>query len=207
MCEPATIAMVTIAAASAAMSIQSQTQQQQASKELQKRAINENQRVTDANRKGATEAYISQVRQEQLGKQQEAETIALKRDEYHTDAMKAQATARVAAADAGVDGQSLDMLYYDFNHQEAMFMGKLLVNQQFAEQNRTDRETGYGTQFEQRWNSVAPYQPGPIAPVDYISPILGIASSGLNAHIAGKRGESRGTRAAGGGPTYYSGDE
>jgi hypothetical protein len=54
---------------------------------------------------------------------------------------------------------------------------------------------------------VAPYQPGPIAPVDYISPILGIASSGLNAYTANKRGESRGTKAAGGGTTYYSGDE
>jgi hypothetical protein len=174
---------------------------------MQKRAMSENQRVMNANRNYATEAYISQVRQENLGKQQEAEVLATKRDEYHTDAMQSQATARVAAADAGVGGQSLDMLQFDFNRQEAMFMGKLLVNQQFAEQNRDERETGYGTQFEQRWNSVAPYQPGPIAPVDYISPILGIASSGLNAHIATKRGESKGIKAAGGVGTYYSGDE
>ncbi len=188
----------TLAAASAAMSINSQQQQQQTSKEMQKRAIAENQRVIDANRKGATEAYIAQVRQEQLGKQQEAETLALKRDEYHTDAMKASATTRVAAADSGVGGQSLDMLQYDFNRQEAMFMGKLLVNQQFAEQSRTERVTGYGSQFEQRYNSVAPYQPGPIAPVDFISPILGIAGAGVRTYGLRTLGGNAGTKSAGG---------
>lgn len=202
MCEPVSIAMISVAAASAAMSIHGQTQQQQMSKEMQKRQMNENARLMAANRKHSTEAYISQVRQENLGKQQEQEVLALKRDEYATDAMKAQATARVAAADAGVGGLSLEGLLGDFNRQEAMFMGRLLTNQHYAEQNREERITGYGDQFGQRYNSIAPYQPGPIAPVDYISPILGIASSGLNTYASSKRGKVDGVKAAGG-KTYY----
>jgi hypothetical protein len=207
MCDPVslTVASVALAAGSAGLSIHGQ-QQQQMTKEGQKRQMSENERVMAANRKQATEAFISQVRQENLGKQQEQETLALKRDEYSTDAMQAQATARVAAADAGVGGQSLEMLLGDFNRQEAMFMGKLLTNQQFAEQNREERITGYGDQFENRYNSVAPYQPGPVAPVDFISPILGIASSGLNTYTSARRGTNEGRKAAGD-KTYYSGEE
>ena len=111
--------------------------------------------------------------------------------------MKAQATARVAAADAGVGGQSLESLLGDFNRQESMFMGKLLMNQHLAEQNRSERLTGYEDQFDARYNSVAPFIPGPVANVDYISPILGIAKAGVEGYVVQKRGIRAGRKAAG----------
>lgn len=210
MCDPVslTVASISIAAASAGMQIQAQSDQKQSAKETQKRQMAENARIMAANRKHATEAFISQVRQENLGKQQEAEVLAVKRDEYATDAMKAQATARVAAADAGVGGQSLESLLGDFNRQEAMYMGKLLTNQHLAQQSRDERLTGYEDQFEQRYNSVAPFVPGPVANVDYISPILGIAKAGVEGYVVQRRGIRAGRKAAGdSGGGGWSGEE
>ncbi len=41
-----------------------------------------------------------------------------------------------------------------------MFMGRLIENQQFAQQNRSERITGYKDQYTNRSNSIKPFQAG-----------------------------------------------
>jgi hypothetical protein len=178
MCNPAA-AMIGISAVQGGMSIMGQQQKQKqdiAYEQAQAEARN-NQIVQ--NRSMATDAYIQQITAENLMKAQEDQSNAEKGKDLAIQTLQAKGTAKAAAADAGVDGASLDSLLFDFNRQESMMLGRIDLNQQFSDQARASREVGYGNVFQQRVTQLQPYRPSPVAAVDYLTPILSIGKTGM----------------------------
>jgi hypothetical protein len=181
MCNPAA-AMIGLSVAQGGMSIMGQQQRQRAEIEYQQANAEARNNQIVQNRSMATQSYIQQVTAENLMKAQEEQANAEKGKDLAIQKMQAVGTAKAAAADAGVDGASLDNLLNDFNRQESMMLGRLDLNQQFSDQARTSREAGYGNTWKQRVTSIQPYQPSPVAAVDYLSPILSIGKSGLETY-------------------------
>ena len=65
--------------------------------------------------------YLNEVSSLRTQQAQEAEAIAQKLQANKTKAMKAQATARLAALEAGVAGISVDALKQDLTRKEALY--------------------------------------------------------------------------------------
>jgi hypothetical protein len=185
MCEPASLAMVALSVGQAGMSIMGQQQNQKAQIAYQQAQAKARNEQIVQNRTMATDAYLQQLNAENLMKSQEEQANAEKGQDIAIATMQAKGTAKAAAADAGVGGASLDNLLFDFNRQESMMLGRLDLNQQFSDQARTSRVTGYGNTFKQRVTSIQPFQPSAVANVDYLSPILGIGKAGFTAAQAG----------------------
>lgn len=185
MCDPVTMT-IGMSAASAGMSIMGQQQQQKAQIEYQQAQAKARNEQIVQNRTMATNAFLHQLQSEDLMKAQEEQANAEKGHDLSIATMKAQGTAKAAAADAGVGGASLGLLLDDFNRQESMMLGRLDLNQQFSEQARVSREAGYGNTWQQRVTSIQPFNPSPVAQVDYFTPILGIGKDSLK--VADKAG-------------------
>lgn len=185
MCEPASMAMVALSVGQAGMSIMGQKQKQKAEIEYQQAQAEARNTQIIQNRSMATNAFLHQLQAENMMRSQEEQAMAEKGHDLSIARMQAQGTAKAAAADSGVGGASLDALLDDFNRQESMMLGRLDLNQQFSEQARTSRVAGYGHTFTQRVTSIQPFNPSPVANVDYLSPILGIGKAGFSAASAG----------------------
>jgi hypothetical protein len=179
MCEPLALATIGMSVASSGMSIMGQQQQRKAQIQYQQAQAQARNEQIIQNRTMATESYIQQITSEHLMKSQEEQALAEKGKDLAIQTMQAQGTAKAAAADAGVGGASLDNLLFDFNRQESMMLGRLDLNQQFSDQARTSRQVGYGNTWKNRVTSIQPFQPSPVAQVDYLTPILGMGQRGL----------------------------
>jgi hypothetical protein len=186
MCEPLSLATIGLSVGQAGMSIVGQQQQRKAQIEYQQAQAEARNEQIIQNRTMATNAFLHQLEAENMMRSQEEQALAEKGHDLSIATMQAKGTAKAAAADAGVGGASLDHLLDDFNRQESMMLGRLELNQQFSEQARVSRETGYGNTWKQRVTSIQPFNPSPVAQVDYLSPILGIGTAGLK--VADKNG-------------------
>jgi hypothetical protein len=186
MCEPLSIATIGMSAMSAGMNIMGQQQNQKAQIAYQQAQAEARNEQIIQNRTMATEAFVQQMNAENLMQAQEEQAVAEKGQDIAIKTMEAQGTAKAAAADAGVDGASLDNLLFDFNRQEAMLLGRLDLNQQFSDQARTSRVAGYGNTLKNRVTSIQPFQASPVAQVDYLTPILGMGKDSLK--VADKAG-------------------
>lgn len=181
MCEPTSI-LAAVSVAQAGLSIVGQQQQHKAQVQYQIAEAEARNEQILSNRTMASHAYIQQLTQENLAKSQEDQSNAEQAKDLAIQRMKAQGTAKAEAADAGVDGQSLGGLIFDFERQESMVLGRLDLNQQFRDQARVGRAQGYGLQLEQRSSQIPAYRPSPVAGVDYLTPILGIAKTGADVY-------------------------
>jgi len=173
-----------VAAASAATSIAGQVQQQSAQKSYQKNLANASQDQVIETRKRATEDYLRNVRLEQLQSTQEHEAVVEKSGDIAQQTRATSATAVASAAERGVSGRSIDQVIQSYHFQQDTEIGRLRANQTQKDMQHNEQIKGMATQFDQRATSVKPYIPSAVAPVDYFSPILGIASAGMNTGAA-----------------------
>lgn len=173
--------MVAVTAASAALSIHGQMQNQSSQVKFQTSQMDANDKQMRSNRDLATRAYLDQANAANLNLSESREAVAAKNFDQSRKAMEAKGTAIAAAAEAGVYGVSLTGLLEDFDRQEAMFTHRNEMNL-ISKQQQTSRVVqAYQYEAEGRRQSIQPYQPAPVAPVDYAGPLLQVAQSGIQA--------------------------
>lgn len=187
MCEPVTImtgAALLTSAVSAGLSIQGQTQQRAAQVGYQNRQVEANRAQMRENRDLATKAYLDQALAIQANLAETREATAAQN--YDTSVKRQQAEGRTiaAAAEGGVEGLSLHALLADFHKQEDMFLTRNEQNLIFRQQQASRETQGLQNQASSRIAQIKPVVPGPIAPVDYFSPILGIANNTTQTYLS-----------------------
>lgn len=127
------------------------------------------------NRARATKDYLRDVRLEQLQSEQENQAVQEKAGGFARNTLEAKGTAVASAAERGVSGRSLDIILADFDFQQNQEVGRLRINQQMKDQQHKENAGGYGDQFTARVTAVKPYIPRTQPPVDYFTPIFGLA--------------------------------
>jgi hypothetical protein len=185
MCDPVSIGIVAvgIAAASAGLSVYGQQQQQKAQVSYQNRLQAANQQQMEQNRDLATRAYLDQANAAHASLSQSREAAAAANFDDKRETMQARSRAVAEAADAGVYGGSLDALLSDFDRHEAMFANRNATNLLYKQQQAAAAVKGYHSEATARTNGIQPFQPGPVAPVDYLGPALQVVQSGTNTYF------------------------
>lgn len=211
MCEPVTImatAAVVASAASAGLGIQGQIQQRKAQVEYQNRLTEANAKQMQENRDLATEAYLNQATAANRQLAESREAAASANFDRSRQAIEARGQVLVSGAEAGVYGVSLNDLLADFHRQEDMFRGRNEQNLLFRQQQTAAQVRGYQSEAFARALAVKPYQPSPIAPVDYFGPALQVVKDAGTTGMRLQGGAAKGVgKAGGGGGPYYSWDE
>ncbi|MEK6803929.1 MAG: hypothetical protein AABZ34_14865 [Nitrospirota bacterium] len=185
MCEPLTLTAVStgIAAMGAGASIYGQTQQNEAAQQVEnQRAEAVDEQITET-RKRATSDYLNKVQDEMLQEAQEKQALAEKERDLDRNERSAGATATVAAAESGVAGQSLAAIQQDYRYQIEQAKGRLGLNQEKANYQHARAVQAYRTEYDNRANSITPYQKNPVKPVDYFGPIFSLAQAGLDTGV------------------------
>ncbi|OQW34871.1 MAG: hypothetical protein A4E20_01455 [Nitrospira sp. SG-bin2] len=172
-------------AASAALSIQGQTQQRKAAVAYQNLQVQANQEQMRENRELATKAYLDQAVQANQSLSETRISIAEQNFDTQRKSAEARAATITAAAEGGVNGVSLYGLLDDFHRQEAMFKSRNDANLLFKERQTAASITNAANTASGRIMQVKPYIPGPIAPVDYFGPALGVVNSGAKTVMTG----------------------
>lgn len=170
-----TIAAGTMMAAGAASSIVAQNNARQVAKGNENAMKNAQDDVIIENRKRATHDYLREVRLERLASTQETEALTEKSNDIAHSVADAKGTAVASAAERGVAGRSLDTILSDFDFQQNQEIGRLRVNQEMKDQQHQENIGGYYDQYTARVTEVKPYVPRTQAPVDYFTPIFGMA--------------------------------
>lgn len=125
------------------------------------------------NAENAKKAFITQNKQENIRLIQEQEATSKQQFDNALKAREARATANVAASEAGVTGNSVDALMYDFYGREDRAAADMQSNLDWTvAQGQMDKE-GFQAQYNDRIASVQP--------PSFADAMLRIASSGLNA--------------------------
>lgn len=170
-----TIAAGTMMAAGAATSMIAANNARQVAKGNE----NANKNAVDdqiiENRKRATHDYLRDVRLEELQSAQENEALREKSGDIAKQTLQDKGIAMASAAERGVSGQSLDIILADFDFQQNQEVGRLRINQQMKDQQHKENAGGYADQFSARVTAVKPYVPRTQAPVDYFTPVFGLA--------------------------------
>lgn len=185
-------ASLLVSAASAGFSIAGQEQKQKAEASYQTRLMQNNEQQMQENRDLATKAYLDQASaaNTQLSETREASAVA--NFDKARQGAEARGAALAAAGDAGVYGVSLDALLSDFHRQEAMFTQRNNQNLVMKEQATAQQISGFRNEAQARSKMLKPYQPGPLAPVDYVGPALAVVQSGANSYMNFNAGANRG---------------
>jgi hypothetical protein len=193
-----TVLLVTalaVSAASAGLSVYGQQQQQKAQVSYQARLQEANQKQMEQNRDLATRAYLDQANAAHAQLAQSRESAAAANFDQHRETLQAKGAAIASSAEAGVYGGSLDALLTDFGRHEAMFANRNATNLIYKQQQTAAQVKGYHTEATGRSAGIQPYQPSPVAPVDYFGPALQVvqsgANSGLNYYAAADKGAKK----------------
>lgn len=125
MCGPAEIGL-TLAIIGTATSIAGQDQQQRQALKYQSAQVQQANEIAKADFQARTQAEQDRLNQEQVA----AAQSGLK---ANVDAASAISTARVASAEAGVQGNSVDALYADYARTNAMFRDTSATNLSWAQ--------------------------------------------------------------------------
>jgi hypothetical protein len=110
----------------------------------------------------ANQSYFNQTALAGLRIQQESESTAQQIQQEDIQARKAQATALVAGAEAGVSGVSLDSLLYDYNRQKAQNINIHNKNLEYMINQTEEEMKGYQAEALGRISSARPYIPTPV---------------------------------------------
>jgi hypothetical protein len=196
MCDPVTIGIVAVgvAAASAGLSVYGQQQQQKAQVSYQNKLVDANAKQMEQNRDLATRAYLDQANAAHANLSQSREAAAASNFENKRETMQARSSAVAAAADSGVYGGSLDALLSDFDRHEAMFANRNATNLLYKQQQAAAAVKGYHSEATARTNGIQPFQPGPVAPVDYLGPALQVVQSGTNTYFNVQSAANKGAK-------------
>jgi len=171
------------AAASASMSIVGQQQQRKSMQQYQDLQVKANEAQMRENRALATKAYLDQAVAANEGLAQSAQATAAANFDARVKRLQAEGSAKAAAAEGGVEGLSLQSILADFHRQEDMMLTRNEQNLLFKKQQTANEIEGFGNQAAGRIAQVKPYIPGPVAPVDYAGPILGVVNTGVGTYL------------------------
>jgi hypothetical protein len=172
-----------IAGAAAGTSIMGQQAQNKAANQVEQQKANAVDDQMKENRRRATSDYIAKVQDEQLLQAQEQESLVEQKIDLQKRERHAVAQTTVAAAEAGVAGQSLAAIQNDYRLQMDQAAGRLGINQDRANYQHTRNIQAYGVEYNNRATSIQPYQKQPVKPVDYFGPIFGVAQAGLDTGV------------------------
>lgn len=175
MCEVATALLVTSLVVGAATSYTAYQGQEQAAK-AQARY---NAQAAAEGEKLARESLEIQSRQMALRAQQEEEAKAQAIAQTNREFMRAKATAKVAAGEAGVAGLSIDQLLADFDNLEALELGAIERNDQFEDQQLETEKLGIRANMNQRLSSL---RTAPVPRPSQTAAVLGFTGSALNSY-------------------------
>mgnify|MGYP003393020195 CR=1 FL=1 len=175
-------ASLVVSLAGAGMSMYGQQVNKSAQEDYQQRLADANQKQMFQNRDLATRAYLDQANASNTRLSETREAVAAKNFDQSRKSMEAKGTAIASAAEAGVYGVSLTGLLKDFDRQEAMFSHRNEMNLINTQQQTVRANRGYHQEAEARSMSIQPYQPSPVAPVDYAGPLLSVAQTGIQAY-------------------------
>lgn len=195
MCDPITLSGVAVgaAAASAGLGIHGQRMQKKSQEQYNQRLMDANAQQMQENRDLATRAYLDQVAASNTQLSEAREAVAASNFDKSRQAMEAKGAALASAAEAGIYGVSLTGLLDDFNRQEAMFRHRNEQNLVFKQQANALTVRGHFTEALGRTAQIKPFQPGPVAPVDYLGPILQVVQTGATAGMKAKAGAAKGS--------------
>jgi hypothetical protein len=172
-----------IAGASAGTSILGQRAQNEAAQQVEDQRADAVEDQRTETRKRATADYLATIQDIQLQQSQERQALAEEEMDLSRKERHAIGQVKVAAAEAGVSGQSLAAIQSDYRMQMDQAAGRLGINQQNRDYAHTRDIEAAGVTYKNRVTSVAPYQRQPVKPVDYFGPIFGVANAGLDAGI------------------------
>lgn len=182
MCEPTslTLGAMALSAAGAGASIYGQSQQHEAAQQVEDQKAAAVDDAIAETRKRATSDYLAKVQDEMLADAQEKQALAEKEHDLDRSERAASSTATVAAAESGVAGQSLAAIQADYRFQVEQAKGRLGLNQENQSYQHSRAIQAYQTEYDNRANSIKPYQKNPVKPVDYFGPIFQVAQAGLD---------------------------
>lgn len=181
MCEPTTIVAGTMMAAGAVSSIVAQNNARQVAKGNENAMKNAVDDQIIENRKRATNDYLRDVRLEELQSDQENRAVMEKSGDIARNTLEAKGTTVASAAERGVAGRSLDTILANFDFQQEQEIGRLRINQEMKDQQHVENAGSYADQFTARVTAVKPYIPRTQPPVDYFTPVFGMAGGLMNA--------------------------
>jgi len=165
--------------------------QQNAQGKYQQQLVDANAKQMQENRDVATRAYLDQSYAANNQLAQLREQAAASNFDEERKAMEARASVLASAADANVDGVSLESMLNTFHQFEAMATTRNEQNLIFRKQQVAAQVQSYRNEAQARILGVQPYTPSPLAPVDYVGPALRVAESG--AKVYGTFSKSTGT--------------
>jgi len=182
MCEPTTIVAGTMMAAGAVSSIIGQNNARQVAKGNENAMKNAQDDLIIENRRRATHDYLRDVRLEETQSAQENMAVQEKSGDIARTTLDAKGTAMASSAERGIaGGRSLDTILADFDFQQNQEVGRLRINQEMKDQQHTENAGGYADEFAARVTAVKPYIPRTQPPVDFFSPIFGLAGGMMGA--------------------------
>jgi hypothetical protein len=190
------VTALAVSAASAGLSVYGQQQQQKAQVKYQNSLQEANQKQMEQNRDLATRAYLDQASAANNQLAQSREAAAAANFDQSRETLQARGAAIASAAEAGVYGGSLDALLSDFGRHEGMFASRNEANLIYKQQQTAAQIKGYHTEATGRAAGIQPYQPSPVAPVDYFGPALQVVQTGVNTGLNYKAAASKGANSS-----------
>lgn len=174
------IASMAMSAAMAAAQFAQQSQAASAQAEYQNAQATAREEQMTANTKLAMDSYFlnSGLVNDQL--QQKDEEASRDAFSKRIEGEQGRSTARVAAAESGVAGLSVNALLDDFWRQEGRYTDTIKVNNEFDHKQASIEKQGLRATAEGRVQSVTPFVREPINSPSILAGALGIGSGALD---------------------------
>jgi hypothetical protein len=167
MCNPG-LAMVAVEVAAVAAQTASQAQQASAQASYQRKlGVARNEQIA-TNAERANKSYVETVTAENLRQAQEQAAASEKIQKIDRDRMRAQSSAKVAAAHANVSGISIDSLLADYYWQEGQYRDAVNQNLDYTKLEAGFRKDAARATAENRIASVQPYEAPPVNSPNYL---------------------------------------
>jgi len=152
----------------------------------QTQAANEQNRYYEENRQNALRSFENQQNQSVLRQSQENEAAAQQKFDASLENRRAQATAKVAAGEAGVSGLSVEAIQRDIASGAARYGDRVDQQTEWTQAQLQAQKAGQSYQAVDRINSVRKANKP-----SFLATGLKIAASGVNAY-SGYRTATRG---------------
>jgi len=183
------IASVAISAAGTGVSLYAQSEQSDAESDYQKRLAQARNQEIEENYKLAVASATTQNKALQQRAVEEGEAATEEKMRNAREAAKAVATARVAAGEGGVSGNSVNALLNDFMAQEARYRHSVNTNLEYARDSINYELESNEIVAKGRAASIKPFAPSPVQQPSYLAGALKIAGAGLDAYAGYKKAQ------------------
>lgn len=171
-CEPVTLTMAAMGAASAGMSIAGQVQARGTHNSVEEHRRQTQEEAIEENRRRATHDYITNVRLEQQQQYQEQEAVRQKAMDIERQGDSSIATGMASAAERGVAGRTVNQIAADFEWMSNEETGRLKHNQHLSNLQHNENIRAFGTEYSNRVSSMKPYIKTPAKQIDFFGPVF-----------------------------------